>query len=216
MTKKGLVLLSSGIDSPVAMYLMSKKGYEIDAVNFNNSSDENSHAYKKVLKIINQLSKILNKTIQLYSIDYKKIQQTYNSFCNTRNQCILCKRGMIHTCELLCKKFDYSFIINGDNLGQVASQTLRNLKAVDTNIKTPIYRPLISFDKNEIITIAKEINTFEISSEKEPNCPFVPHNPVTRIKTDTLLEEEKKINISDLIKKNIEENNFTIKKINPQ
>ena len=110
---------------------------------------------------------------------------------------------MYRIAEKIAEKEDADFIITGENLGQVASQTLDNLAANRKAVKTEIVRPLLSWDKQETMNLAKEIGTYEISIEKAPSCPFVPKHPATKAKLDDVLYEEKRIDIKKLIKQAI-------------
>ena len=183
---KAIILLSSGIDSPVAAYLMQKQGLELIGLNF-------------VLEKSKNIEKILKKLgiKKVYYINHKEILTQIKNNTNPKYTCILCKRIMYRIAEKLAKKQNAKFIITGDNLGQVASQTLDNLAVLDNAIKTPILRPLLCFDKNEIIDIAKNINTYELSENKK--CLFVPRHPSTKAKLEIIEKEESKLDIKSII-----------------
>jgi thiamine biosynthesis protein ThiI len=186
--QKGLLLISGGIDSVVAGYLIAKKGFGFDAVHFKNYTD-----LDKIKSLLNIIKAMFGFNIKLYVIDHsialEKIKQ--KTFPNFR--CILCKRTMLKIADLIAIEQNYDFLINGDNLGQVASQTLSNLKSISNGIQTTIARPLLSFDKQEIINIAREIGSYKISTTKDLPCNYLPDNPKTRSRLEEIRREEKKL-----------------------
>lgn len=183
---KAIILLSPGIDSPVAAYLMKEKGLELIGLNF---FIDNHNAVEKISKKIG-IKKV-------YYINHKGILTQISQKTNPKYTCIICKRMMYRIAEKLAKKEKAEFIITGENLGQVASQTLDNLAVLDNAIKTPILRPLLCFDKNEIIDIAKNINTYELSENKK--CLFVPRHPSTKAKLEIIEKEELELDIKSII-----------------
>ena len=185
---KAIILLSSGIDSPVAAYLIKEKGLEIIGLNFfmDNHKDVDKIAKKLGIK-------------KIYHISHKEILNQISQKTNPKYTCILCKRVMYRIAENLAKKENAKFIITGENLGQVASQTLDNLAVLDNAVKIPVLRPLLCFDKNEIIKIAKEIKTYELAENKK--CLFVPRHPATKAKLEIIEKEESKIDVKNIINK---------------
>lgn len=192
---KAIILLSSGIDSPVAAYLMKEKGLEIIGLNF---FMDNHKAVDKIAKKLG-IKKI-------YHISHKEILNQISQKTNPKYTCLLCKRFMYRIAEKLAKKENAKFIITGENLGQVASQTLDNLVVLNNALNMPILRPLLCFDKNETIKIAKEIKTYELSENKK--CPFVPKHPATKAKLDIIKKEESKLNIIKIINEALLKHNF--------
>jgi len=188
---KAVLLLSTGIDSPVAGYLMQKRGLELIAVHFTHSHNS-SHS-----KVISLAQKIGIK--KLYKIQYDSVQQEIMSKTNRRLQCMFCKRFMYRIAERIAENEKAEFIVSGENLGQVASQTLTNLSVNHKAVKMPILTPLLGFDKNETIKIAREIGTYDISIQKEASCPYVPQKPVTQVKESFLIEQESKLNVNGLV-----------------
>ncbi len=196
--KKALLLLSDGIDSPVAGYLMKKQNVELLGIHMDNrplTDDRPIEKVKKIAKIIG-----INK---LYVIPHGPNQVQFIKNCDRKFGCVLCRRMMYRLAEEIAKKEGCDFIVSGENLGQVASQTIPNLATEQSVITIPILRPLLCFDKQETINIAKEIGTYEISIEKSICCSAVPKNPATRSKKEVLEHEEKKIDIDGLIKDSI-------------
>ena len=183
---KAIILLSSGIDSPVAAHMMKEKGISLIGLNFFTTNHKAVEIIAKQLKI--------NK---VHYINHNKILNEIKNKTNPRYTCILCKRIMYRIAEKLAKKQNAKFIITGDNLGQVASQTLDNLAVLDNAINIPILRPLLCFDKNEIIDIAKNINTYELSENKK--CLFVPRHPSTKAKLEIIEKEESKLDLNNIL-----------------
>ena len=178
---KVVVLLSSGIDSPVAAYLMMKRGCEVVALHCNNDP----FSGPKVTELFNQLVDQLNiyakgNPIQKRIIDYGEYLQAAKDNAPEKMTCVLCKSGMYHIAEKLAQKVGADAIVDGSSVGQVASQTLSNILATRYGVDMPILSPLIGLDKEEITAIAKEIGTFEISKIDDGGCSAVPKYPETR------------------------------------
>ena len=178
---KVVVLLSSGIDSPVAAYLMMKRGCEVIALHCNNDP----FSGPKVTELFNQLVDQLNLyakgvPIKKRVIDYGEYLQAAKENAPEKMTCVLCKSGMYHIAEKLAQKLGADAIVDGSSVGQVASQTLSNILATRYGVEMPILSPLIGLDKEEITAIAKEIGTFEISKIDDGGCSAVPKYPETR------------------------------------
>ena len=178
---KVVVLLSSGIDSPVAAYLMMKRGCEVIALHCNN----NPFSGPKVTELFNSLVDQLN--IYARGVPIKKRVVDYGEYLTVAKEkapekmtCVLCKSGMYHLAEKLALKLGADAIVDGSSVGQVASQTLSNILATRYGVQMPILSPLIGLDKEEITAIAKEIGTFEISKIDDGGCSAVPRYPETK------------------------------------
>ena len=194
-TGKGLVLLSGGIDSPVASFMMAKRGMRINFVTFNSFPFTSKQALEKIKELTNILTDYTGKS-RLYTINILKLQEEINSKTRKEYATILTRRVMMRLSERLANTMQYQALITGESLGQVASQTLGGLTCTNTCMeKLPVFRPLIGMDKTEIIDIAKEIGTYEKSIEPhEDSCViFAPKHPVTNPKLEDILEEEAKI-----------------------
>lgn len=190
-------LISGGIDSPVASWLMMKRGCAVDFVHF--YADEKDAG--KVVNILRKLSGYSPFRLTLYSVPFKKIQENISGKCKRRFTCVLCKRLMYRAAEALAKETKAKALVTGENLAQVASQTLDNLAANEGAVSLPILRPLLGMDKEEIISLAKRVGTFEPSIASSKPCAFVPYKPATKARSETIASEEKKIrNIDSLIK----------------
>jgi len=178
---KAVALLSSGIDSPVAIYLMLKKGFTVYPIHFMQSEIN----YQKVRRIWLRLKELypdrLEELIVVDALEYQK--PIFDRLIKMKKEkwiCIFCKLSMFMKATEIAKEKGAMAIITGDSLGQVASQTLDNLLIISLATDLPILRPLIAMDKIEIERIAKEIGTFEISIEPEESCNFVPRHPIIR------------------------------------
>lgn len=208
---KGMLMLSGGIDSPVAGYLAMKRGIKIDAVYFEAIPHTSIEARNKVISLTKELVKYTNE-INLHIVNFTKIQETIYKTANP-NYCItIMRRMMYQIMEILAKKNKALAIINGESIGQVASQTLTSMNVINEVTNMPVIRPVACLDKLEIIDIAKKIDTYETSILPYEDCctVFVPKHPVINPK----LEECKKMEQEADYKKLVEEavkNVYTIK-----
>ena len=190
---KALLLLSSGIDSPVAGRMMIEQDVEVFALNLSLLEDDGLETQKVVA-----LAKKIGVK-KLFLADLKPSHKAYRDNCNPRFTCIFCKRMMLRIAEKLAQQQKCDFIITGENLGQVASQTLDNIAVIQSAINTDVLSPLLGYDKNETVKIAKKYDTYELSIKKSPACPFLPNKPATTSKAEKLESEESRINIKELI-----------------
>lgn len=185
---KGILLLSGGFDSPVAGYMMQKKGVEIIAVHFSTDPFTDNEPEKKCRK----LSKMLGFK-KLYIVNTGKEFVRISKECDHRLYFVLTKRLMVRIAEKIAEKESADFLITGENLGQVSSQTLQNLDVITRAAKYPIVRPLLCMDKEEIIKKSLELDTFEISKGPEICEILGPVNPATKARIENVEKEEKKI-----------------------
>lgn len=210
-TGKGLVLLSGGIDSPVASFMMAKRGMRINFVTFHSFPFTSKQALEKIKELTDILSIYTGKT-RLYSMNILKIQEAINTKTKKELATILTRRAMMRLAERLSEMMNYQALITGESLGQVASQTMGGLTCTNASMeRLPVFRPLIGMDKTEIIDIAKEIGTYEKSIEPfEDSCViFAPKHPVTNPKLEDVLAEEAKIeNYDELMAEIFEEKEF--------
>jgi len=190
---KALCLLSGGIDSPAAAYMMSRSGFEVALLYMDNFGSGDSGEKRKVIKIARTLSEDSGRKMDLYLCPYWKHQELISRLCKRNLHCVLCKKYMLMIAQELTKRIGGEVIVTGDSLGQVASQTLQNLRTVQHGLELPVLRPLIGLDKLEIEAIAREAGTFEISIEKSQPCPYVPSRPATATTPQVLEKEVKKL-----------------------
>ena len=197
---KVVALLSGGIDSAVAIYLMMKQGVNTVAINMDNRPFTDEKQTNKAVKLVEQLSKIFNKRIKMYVVPFgETIQVPLARNCNSHLQCVLCRRMMLRISERIAEKENADAILTGESLGQVASQTLRNIKVEEQAVDLPIIRPLIGLDKVEIIDIAKKIGTYDISIAPGLCCTIAPKKPATHANLSDIKIQEEKMNIDSLI-----------------
>ena len=204
---KAMLLLSGGIDSPVAGYMVAKRGVKIDAVYFHAPPYTSERAKQKVVDLARLISKYTG-TICLHVINFTDIQLAIYEKCPHEELTIIMRRYMMRIAEHIAKQNDCLGLVTGESIGQVASQTIQSL-AVTTEVCTlPVFRPLIGFDKQEIIAISEKINTFETSILPFEDCCtiFVAKHPVTKPKLDVIQKSETKLSdvIDDLVAKAIE------------
>ena len=177
---KVVVLLSSGIDSPVAAYLMMKRGCEVIALHCNNDPFSGQKVTENFNLLVDQLNIYAKGTpIKKRVIDYGEYLTVAKQKAPEKMTCVLCKSGMYRIAEKLAVKFGADAIVDGSSVGQVASQTLSNILATRYGVDMPILSPLIGLDKEEITKIAKDIGTFEISKIDDGGCSAVPRYPET-------------------------------------
>ncbi|MDR3290742.1 MAG: tRNA 4-thiouridine(8) synthase ThiI [Methanobrevibacter sp.] len=175
-----VALVSSGIDSPVASYLMMKRGCEIVAIHFNNAPFAGPKVTENFKKLIEQLNTYaVGSEIKTVIVDYGEYLAASKEHALEKLTCVLCKSGMYKIAEKIAEKENALAIVDGSSLGQVASQTLPNILATREKTNLPILSPLIGFDKVEIEKIAKKIGTFPISELNDGGCSAVPRYPET-------------------------------------
>jgi thiamine biosynthesis protein ThiI len=202
---KFVSLISSGIDSPVATYILSKKAKEIILLHADIRPFTDDGEVENFIKLAKHLKKITSCKIKVYLIRHGTSLSEFKQNCNNRFTCIFCKRMLLRYAEKIAETEGADAIIMGDSLGQVASQTLQNISTIENSIKMPVLRPLIGLDKEDVVKISKEIDTYNLSILPSSGCDAVPNKPSTRAKLDNILYEENKINVDNLVKKAIEE-----------
>ncbi len=197
---KGLLLLSGGIDSPVAGYFIGKRGMSVEGLHFHSFPYTSEQAKDKVVRLAKQMQNYL-PNIKLHVLSFTKVQEEINRNCDRDYMIILMRRIMMRVAEKLCQKTKAGAILTGESLGQVASQTLESITATNAVVSLPVFRPLIGFDKLETIEIAKKIGTYDISIEPYEDCctVFLPKRPVTKPKLNDVLEQEAKLDIDKLV-----------------
>ena len=202
---KGLLMLSGGIDSPVAGYLALKRGVKIDAVYFEAIPHTSLEARNKVITLAKKLNEYTSN-VNLIIVPFTKIQEAIYKNVDKTYTITIMRRMMYSIMEKLCNKFNAKVIINGESIGQVASQTLTSMSVINNVTNIPVIRPVACLDKLEIIDIAKKIDTYETSILPYEDCctVFVPKHPVINPTLDMCLKEEKKVNWKPLIEEAVD------------
>lgn len=200
------VLLSGGIDSPVAAYLMAKKGLYIEAVHFHSFPFTNERSKEKVKELLKVLKEYIGST-KIYMVNLLEIQKQIQNSCPSEHMTIISRRFMMRIAEKIALNTQSDLIVTGESLGQVASQTAEGLRCTNDAVKKlPVLRPLIAMEKKGIIEIAKKIKTYDISiiPEVDSCTVFLPPKTSTRPKVDKIIEYEKKLDIDKLVKNAVE------------
>lgn len=200
------LLISGGIDSPVAGYMMARRGLELTAVHFYSYPYTSERARDKVVELARIVSKYAGH-IKLHLVPFTEIQLAIYEKCPPKETTVLMRRLMMKIAEKWAEKDGSRALITGEALGQVASQTLESLCVTNDAVSMPVFRPLIGFDKNDIVAIAKKINTFETSILPYEDCctVFVPQHPVTKPEVAKLRESEAMVDFSEMIEKAMED-----------
>ena len=198
---KGLMLLSGGIDSPVAGYLIAKRGMKLDALHFHSYPYTSEQAKDKVITLAKELSQYLGH-FNLHIVSFTKVQEEIHKHCLPEYMITIMRRIMMRVAEKICENNKLGAIVTGESLGQVASQTMESMQTTGSVLKSlPILRPCVAMDKEDIIKVANEIETFKTSILPYEDCctVFLPKNPVIRPTIEKCLKEESKLDISSLV-----------------
>ncbi|MCH7658997.1 MAG: tRNA 4-thiouridine(8) synthase ThiI [Bacteroidetes bacterium] len=201
---KTIVMISGGIDSPVAAFYAMKRGATAIFIHFHSVPYTNRASIDKVRELI-QVLRIFQTKCKLYLVQFSPIQREIMVKTKARYRVVLYRRFMFRIAHAIAKKEKAHAIFTGESLGQVASQTLENMETIEAVTTIPIMRPLIGLDKQEIVDMAKRLGTFEISILPDQDCCslFVPKHPATKSKIDDLEKEEEKLDVLNLVEKAI-------------
>ncbi len=202
---KGLVLLSGGIDSPVAAWMMAKRGMLIEAVHFHSYPYTSPRAQEKVEELARIVASYCGN-FKMHVVNLLPIQEEIVKNCPEAETTIHVRRFMMRIAERIAAECNAMMLITGENLGQVASQTAEALVVTDASVNLPVMRPLIAMDKFDIMAKAQEIGTFETSIEPYEDCctVFLPKHPTTKPKLSKIQESESKLDVEALIEKAFE------------
>lgn len=197
---KGMLMLSGGFDSPIAGYLMMKRGLEIEAVHFSSPPYTSPQALEKTKKLTSVLTKY-GLPMKFHNVPFAKIQEAIRDHVPDQASMTVMRRMMLRIMDELLINNKAQAIVNGESLGQVASQTIDSMVVINEVTTTPILRPLIAMDKTEIIELAEKVGTYNISVEPYDDCctVFAPVAPHTKPKLASIEEMEKKLNIDALV-----------------
>ena len=213
---RACVMISGGIDSPVASWMMAKRGLELSAVNFASPPYTSLRAEEKVVDLLGKVSEWAGE-IRLHIVPFTEIQEAIRDYCPEDMLTVIMRRYMIKIAQIIARKDGALALVSGESVGQVASQTLRALECTDAAADMPILRPVIGMDKEEIVTIARKIGTFDISILPFEDCctVFTPKHPKTRPVLAKIIEAEKaleaeEINIEAMIEKAVKDTRLTV------
>ena len=202
---RGMVLLSGGIDSPVATFMMAHRGMYMDAVHFHSYPYTSERAFEKVKELAGILTDYCGR-IRMFSINLLPIQEQIVQNCPEEETTILVRRFMMRIAEAIAKREGDLMLITGESLGQVASQTAASLVVTDAAVSLPVMRPLIAMDKTQIMDIARDIGTFETSIQPYEDCctVFLPKHPVTQPKLERIEASESRLDVEALVSQAVE------------
>jgi thiamine biosynthesis protein ThiI len=197
---KGVLLLSGGIDSPVAGYMMAKRGLELVCVYYHSHPYTSERAKDKVVELARKLS-VYTGSIKLYVAPFTEIQMQIIEKCKENELTIIMRRYMMQVAEQVAKLENALALVTGESLGQVASQTLESMHVTNSDLELPVYRPVVGMDKIDITDIARQIDTFETSILPFEDCCtiFVPKHPKTKPKLDDIKKSEEALDKDQLI-----------------
>lgn len=197
---KGMILLSGGIDSPVAAWMMAKRGMTLEAVHFHSYPYTSERAWEKVQELTGIVAGYCGR-IKIHSVNLLPIQEQIVEHCPEEEITILVRRFMMRIGERIAKNSGCLMLITGENIGQVASQTAEALVVTDASVQMPVMRPLIAMDKVDIMDLAKVIGTYDTSILPYEDCctVFLPKHPSTKPKLAKILESESRLDVEQLI-----------------
>jgi thiamine biosynthesis protein ThiI len=202
--KKFISLISGGLDSPIASYLMIKKGFIPIFISFLTSDDLDHTLKLKVCKVVSELSKFTNYKVKLFLINHDPNLDKFINLCDRKLTCILCKRLMLRIAKHIGNLENANIIVTGDIMGEQASQTLDNLFAYQNVVKDfIILRPLIGLNKNDIINLNRDLELYETTSSQSASCRYNPQYPETHAKSHEIILSESNLEIKSLIDNSI-------------
>ena len=201
---RGMLLLSGGIDSPVAGYMMAKRGVKLEAIHFESFPYTSERAKQKVMELASLLTRYAGG-LNLHVVSLTHIQEEIKRACSEEYFTILLRRYMMTIADRIAKQTGCGALITGESLGQVASQTMRAIGTTDAVAELPVLRPCIGLDKQEIVVTAQKIGTFETSIQPYEDCctVFTPRHPKTRPELDKVIAEEQKLDFEALVEEAI-------------
>lgn len=202
---RAAVLISGGIDSPVAAYMVAKRGVSLEAIHFFSYPYTSERAKQKVIDLLRIVSGYCG-TIKTHIVPFTEIQEEIRAKCDEEYFTLVMRRFMMKISERIALNNNLSGLITGESIGQVASQTILALGVTDNAVNMPVFRPVIGMDKEEIVTIARKIGTFETSILPYEDCctVFTPKHPKTRPVLSAVIEQEERLDMERLINKAID------------
>ncbi|RDY24173.1 tRNA 4-thiouridine(8) synthase ThiI [Romboutsia maritimum] len=197
---RAMSLLSGGIDSPVASWMIAKRGMEIEAIHFHSYPFTSEKSQEKVRDLTKIIAKYCGR-VRLHKVNILEIQKAIGLGCKEEETTIISRRFMMQIAQRVAEKRYCDALVTGESIGQVASQTIQGLTCTNASVSIPVFRPLIAMDKTEIIEIAQKIGTFETSILPEEDCcsVFSPKKPVTKPRLERIEKSESALDIEKLI-----------------
>ena len=197
---RAMSLLSGGIDSPVASWMVAKRGMELECIHFHSYPFTSEKSQEKVRDLAQILAKYCGR-VRLHKVNMLEIQKSIGLNCKDEEMTIISRRFMMRIAERVAESRHCDALVTGESIGQVASQTIQGLTCTNASVTMPVFRPLIAMDKTEIIDIAQKIGTFETSILPEEDCctVFAPKKPVTKPKIERIEKSENKLDVEKLI-----------------
>lgn len=209
---RAMSLLSGGIDSPVASWMVAKRGMELECIHFHSYPFTSEKSQEKVKDLATILAKYCSR-VRLHKVNMLEIQKAIGLKCREEEMTIISRRFMMQIAQRVAESRNCDALVTGESIGQVASQTIQGLTCTNASVTMPVFRPLIAMDKTEIIEIAQKIGTFETSILPEEDCctVFSPKKPVTKPKLDKIEKSESALDVEGLIQEAI--NNIEVEDI---
>lgn len=203
---KGAILISGGIDSPVAAWMMAKRGIELTAIHFASPPYTSKRAEMKVVSLLEKVAKYSGR-MTMFTVPFTEIQEQIKDNCPEELFTLIMRRAMMKAAEKIARKENCQALITGESVGQVASQTIYALACTDNAANMPVFRPLIGMDKDEIIEISRKIDTFETSILPYEDCctVFTPKHPKTRPNLEDIIKAEQLIPMDELVERAVNE-----------
>ncbi len=210
---KGLLMLSGGIDSPVAGYLSMKQGVQIECIHFESTPLTSIESAQKVIDLTEKMSVYAPyNAIKLYMVPFEEMHQALLNYIPESYNITIMRRMMYRISEEIAKRNNCKVLINGESVGQVASQTLQSMSVIDNVVNTPVLRPLATYDKLDIIGISKKIDCYNISIKPFEDCctVYVPKKPATAPRLDRCEQYEKKYDFKEILERTVEKTKYLI------
>ena len=206
---RAAILISGGLDSPVAAWMMAKRGVELMAIHFASPPYTSPRAEEKVHRLLEKVSQYSGR-MRLFTVHFTEIQEQIREKCPEELFTILMRRFMMRIAEGIARREGCGALITGESLGQVASQTMQAIGCTDEVATIPVFRPLIGMDKTEIVSIARKIDTFETSIEPFEDCctVFTPKHPRTRPDLKFVRIAEEALDVEGLVEKCVKETHY--------
>ena len=196
---RGVRLMSGGIDSPVSLYYLLRQGHDMLAVHMDNRPFTDDTPLEKIRDHLDVLEARFGRKVPMYLVPHGSTQVTLMRNTDRHVGCVLCRRFMWRAAERIAERENATFLATGEALGQVASQTLSNMRTATAAVQLPIVRPLIGFDKQEIEAVARQIGTYAISTRPGVCCQAVPDRPATRTGLLQIQREEERVDVDAIL-----------------